>query len=262
MRDRLMREVAALGLSTEPGPEAPVAAPDLAALPGTAQRYLRFMKVLGRPRDWSFALGFKGRFRLGRLKRWMKCETWQYSSRLALARIFHIRVRMAGLVPVLARDTYVAGRGRMRVRLADLVTLADGRGEEFDVGELVTYLNDGIMLAPSMLLVPQVRWSAVDEASFEVAIGHAGRTVSARVFVGKDGAPTDFSTTDRFCSDERDPSKLVRARWTTPIDGWQEIDGRMLFTRGQAVWHLPEVEFAYADFTLDPASVRFNLAPG
>jgi hypothetical protein len=33
-------------------------------------------------------------------------------------------------------------------------------------------------------------------------------------------------------------------------------------TRGKAVWHPPDGEIAYADFSLDPATVAFNVAPG
>lgn len=58
------------------------------------------------------------------------------------------------------------------------------------------------------------------------------------------------------------PKKLVRARWTTPVDGWHETDGRRLWTRGRAVWHLPDGEFAYADFTPVPGTLAFNLRPG
>jgi predicted transcriptional regulator of viral defense system len=68
----------------------------------------------------------------------------------------------------------------MLIRLMDLVTVGDGTGEAYDIGELVTYLNDGIVLAPSMLLVPEVRWTAVDATSFDVALTDHGRTVSAR----------------------------------------------------------------------------------
>lgn len=263
MRAKLMREVARAGLPPGPGPESPLTEADLARLPDPARRYFRFMRVVGQPRVWSFRLGFRGRFRRSPGEAWMKCETWQYNSGLAVARIFHIRAWMGGLVPILARDTYVHGRGRMRIRLFDLVTVGDETGEEFDVGELVTYLNDGIMIAPSMLLRPEVRWSEVDARSFDVALTDGGRTVTARVFVDERGAPTDFSTTDRFAADLADPKKLVRTRWTTPVEGWQEIGGGCrLWTRGKAVWHMPGGEFAYADFAPVPGSLAFNVRPG
>ena len=46
------------------------------------------------------------------------------------------------------------------------------------------------------------------------------------------------------------------------MEAFQDIDGRRMPTRGQAVWHPPDGEFAYADFTLLPQTVRFNVRPG
>jgi len=265
MRRKFMRELGGLDLPRSPGREvnvAPVTEADLDPLPETARRYLRFMRVVGRPRDWSFRMGFTGRFRRSRNDAWMNCEAWQYNTRLALARIFHIRIRFFGIVPILGRDTYQKGRGRMLIRLLDLFTVGDGTGEPYDIGELVTYLNDGIFIAPSMLLVPEVHWSQVDADSFDIALTDHGRTVAARVFVDRRGAPMNFETTDRFCSDSRDATKVTRCRWTTPIEGWQEIGGRWLPTRGQAVWHPPEGELPYADFTFGRETLAFNVAPG
>lgn len=165
-------------------------------------------------------------------------------------------------MPVLGRDTYVDGRGRMLIRILDLVTVGDGTGEAYDIGELVTYLNDGIMLAPTMLLGPNVRWSEVDDASFDVALTDHGRTVQARVFVDAEGAPRNFETTDRFYSDPKDAAKVTRCRWTTPMEGFQAVGDRRLPTRGMAVWHPPAGELAYADFGFEPATLGFNVAPG
>jgi len=265
MRSKFMRELAALGLPTEPGPDFdryPITEADLESLPKTAQRYLRFMRVVGRPRDWSFRLGFVGRFRRSRDEGWMKCEAWQYNTRLSLARIFYMQLRFFGFIPVLGRDTYVDGRGRMLIRLLDLITVGDGTGEAYDVGELVTYLNDGVMIAPTLLLVPEVQWHEADDSSFELSIADHGRTVRAKVFVDERGAPVDFETTDRFYADPKDPAKATRCRWNTPIAGWQEVGGRMLPTAGKAIWHPEgEPELAYADIVFEPTTLVFNVAP-
>jgi hypothetical protein len=260
LRQRFLRELAASGLPVSGDPTA--ASSRIASLPEAAQRYLRFMGIAERPGDWSFRLGFTGRFRTKPQQAWMPCESWQYNNLPALARIFHIRIRFGGFLPVTGRDTYVGGHGRMLIRLFDLFTIEDGRGEEYDIGELVTCLNDGVLLAPSLLLAPAVSWAAVDNDSFDLSLTDHGRTVTARVLVDQQGAPRDFSTTDRFCYNPSDPKKLMRARWTTPVDGWQLVEGRSLFTRAQAVWHLPAGPFAYADFTPIPGSVAFNVPPG
>jgi hypothetical protein len=136
-------------------------------------------------------------------------------------------------------------------------------GRAYDIGELVTYLNDGVMIAPTMLLVPEVRWSEVDTSSFDVSIADRGRAVRARVFVDERGAPVNFETTDRFYSDPKDATEVIRCRWTTPIAGWQDVGDRRLPTSGLAVWHPPnEDELAYADFRFFPETLAFNVAPG
>jgi hypothetical protein len=62
--DAMSRQVAAAGLRVGPCPEAVVTDADLAGLPDAVQPYLRFMGVVGRPRDRSFRARFVGRFRL------------------------------------------------------------------------------------------------------------------------------------------------------------------------------------------------------
>jgi hypothetical protein len=89
-----------------------------------------------------------------------------------------------------------------------------------------------------------------------------GHTVRARVFLDDRGAPVNFETTDRFCDDPANPKKLMRARWTTPMEGFQDVNGRQVPTKGQAVWHLPTGELPYAEFELVPESLAFNVRPG
>lgn len=241
-----------------PGDGGPVTEGDLDDLPAVARRYLRFMGVVGRPRDWSFTARFSGRFRRRPDQPWMPCSAWQYNTSLDVARIFTMRVWFARVLPMMGHDTYVRGRGRMHGKLAGLVTVADGSGHGFDVGELTTYLNDAVLLAPSMLLGPRVAWEEADDRSFDVALTDAGRTVRARVFVDERGAPLDFSTTDRYADL---PGGPVQARWTTPVPEWSIVDGRPLPGPAGATWHLPHGPFTYVEGGFVPGSVRYNLAP-
>lgn len=127
---------------------------------------------------------------------------------------------------------------------------------------MVTYLNDAVLIAPSMLLTPEISWCSVDANSFDLMLTDHGRTVKARVVIDERGAPREFSTTDRFYYDPDQPKQLMRTRWTTPLAGWEVVDGRPLPTGAQAVWHLPQGQFAYADFRLTPGTLVFNVPPG
>ena len=161
MNKRFAATVAAAGLHVGPGDQHPVTDRDIAALPERAQHYLRFMGVVGRPRDWSFRARFSVRFRRKPDESWMQCQAWQYNASPEIARIFYMRVMFARVVPMIGRDTYVRGRGRMHGKLFDVITVADGHGEAFDIGELVTFLNDAVLLAPSILLSPATTWIEV-----------------------------------------------------------------------------------------------------
>jgi hypothetical protein len=261
MRTRFLREVAEAGLSHGPGSQTPVVEADLAALPAPAQRYLRFMEVLGRPRTWSIRARWTGGFRMRPDRPLQPCEVWQYDSSLEIARIFHMQVRLFGLLPVVVRDTYLRGCGRMLGRALDTFTIVDETNYKLDLGELCTYLNDAILLAPSMLLGPNTSWSGVDDRSFDVALTDHKLTVNARVFVDEHGAVTDFSTTDRYGRDPAGPNELIKTRWSTPIAGWMKFRGWMVPKNGKAVWHFPSGDFTYADFSLAPGDLEFDVSP-
>jgi len=259
MYRRLSDEVLSAGLAADGADSRPVTEEDIAGLPSTVRRYLRAMGVVHRPRDWSFLAHFTGRFRLKGRGAWMPAEVWQYNSAVDVARIFHMRIDFAGLVPMVGRDVYLRGKGVMHGKLLGLVTVARSEGWETDLSELTTYLNDAVLMAPSMLLRPTVSFTDVDDRSFDVTLADHGQTVTARVFVDDHGHPINFSTTDRYADL---PGGLVRAEWTTPIDGWKPDADRLVFTRGRAIWQLPDGPLDYLEFRMSPGAVRYNLTPG
>jgi hypothetical protein len=258
MYRRLSEEVCAAGLAAGRADSQRVSEEDLAGLPATVQRYLRAMGVVNRPRDWSFLAHFAGRFLLQGKGRWMPAEIWQYNSAQEVSHFFHMRIDFAGVVPMVGRDTYLRGKGIMHGKLLGLVTVVRSEGPETDMSELVTYLNDAVLVAPSMLLQPNISFAPVDDRSFDVTLADTGQQVTARVFLDDDGRPLNFSTTDRWGDFS---GGLVRAQWTTPIDGWQPDGDRFTFTHGSAVWQLPEGPLPYIDFRMSPGGVQYNVAP-
>jgi hypothetical protein len=258
LRADARRLAAEAGLFPAGAAGAPVTSDALDGLPEPAQRWLRWAGVVGRPRDRAFEARLRGRFRRGRDGPWMPCDAWQVNGSDPVGRVFVMRLDLAHVVPMVGHDTYLDGRGRMHGTLLGLITVADGDGEPFDVGELVTWLNDACMLAPSMLLDDRVTWDEGDGHSFRISVTDHGRTVSAAVDVDAVGALTDFSTTDRFADLGGGP---VRAEWRTPVDGWLLRGGRRLPTGCRAVWHLPDGPLPYVDGTFDPDSVTWDPDP-
>ncbi len=265
MRTKFLREVGALSLP-DPTVADLVEADEILSLPEPALRFFVFSRVVGRPRVTSFRARWEGRFRMRPEQPWMPCEVWQYDTSTEIARIFHMRLRFFGVVPTYVRDTYVQGVARMAGRLFDAVPIVDDASEKVAVGELVTWLNDAVLFAPSMLLAPpparrpwEVAFEAAGEDAFDVSVTDHGRTVRARVFVDARGAPVDFETHDRFGTDPADPKAgLVQARWTTPVESFVVLDEHVRPTRGKATWHFASGAFTYAELDALHADIAWN----
>ncbi len=251
------RRLAAERLPTGPLTADAVTDGDLAGLPSAAVRYLRAMGVVGRPRTRSLRAHWAGRFRLGAGRPWMPCDAWQVNTGGEVARLYRMRLLLAGVVPMWGWDTYRAGTGRMLGKALGLVTVADGSGPQFDSGELVTWLDDAVLLAPAMLLHPRTRWEDRGEDRFAVSVTDAGRTVSAVVALDGDGRPRDFRTDDRWADL---PGGPVRTPWSTPVGEWTVVDGRPRPITGTAVWHLPDGDHRYAEMRL--LQLDLNVPPG
>jgi hypothetical protein len=263
MRKKFLFEVASIGLPRGVGEHAIVTAADLEMLPAAAQRYMRFMRVLGRPRDFSFCARWDGRFRMAPDKPWMPCEAWQFNSAVEVARIFHMRLRFGGILPTYVRDLYVHGGGHMAGKVLDTFSIVDDQSEKITIGELVTWVNDALWFAPSMLLDARTTWTGVDDLTFDVSTVDRGTTVKARVFVDERGAMTDFSTTDRFGEEPANRNAgMVRAEWTTPVDGWDVRGIRPRPLGGRAIWHFPTGDFCYAETSTAHMQIAFNVPPG
>ena len=108
--------MAAAGLPLGPAATAPVTEADLVGLPPAGARYLRAMGVLGRPRTWSLRAHFTGRFRRGTDQPWLPMDAWQYNSAVEVARLFRMRLTVAGFVPMWGWDTYRGGPAGCWVR--------------------------------------------------------------------------------------------------------------------------------------------------
>lgn len=259
-RQRLAEDVRSMELDDRPRSPELVTDADLEQLPEPAQRYLRWAGVLGRPRDRAFTARFVGQFRMRPDQRWMPYRSWQLNATDPVTRLIHMRVDVAGVVPMFGTDSYLDQRGRMHGKVLGLVTVADGAGPEFDLGELVTYVNDAAMLAPSMLLTHRCEWTPIDDDSFDLTFTDGNNTVRARMFVDDDGRLLDFRTDDRWFAGV-DPA--VRTTWSTPIERWTtRRDGRPIPASGSAVWHLPDSEFTYVRGAFDPALVQFATMDG
>jgi hypothetical protein len=227
---------------------------DVRDLPEPVRRYIRHTGVIGQESVHNMRAVWQGRMRRDPRTGWFAIRAQQYNFYGDLARIFYIRGRMFG-VPVVGRDLYSTGEGRMIMKAAGLIPVVDVTGTEMASSGLVTLFNDMCLLAPATLADKRIRWVPIDSLTAKGSIEDAGRTVSATLHFNQDGEITDFVTDDRYMESR---GRFRKIRWSTPVGQYKDFRGIKLPSHGAAVWHLDEGEFTYAEFDLQ--SIEYNTA--
>jgi hypothetical protein len=184
----------------------------------------------------------------------MHSTSVQYNFLGSPTRLFFMKSRMLGL-PVQVFHDYATERATFRVRIAGLVNLVDERGEQLSRVETVTVLNDMCFFAPGSLIDPRLSWEPLDDRTARVTFTNGPHRVSATLHFNQRDELVDFTSDDR--PQLVDGTYLPR-RWSTPIEGYQQIDGLRLPTRGAAVYRYPEGDFTYGRFRL--RSVAYDVA--
>ncbi len=160
--------------------------------------------------------------------------------------VWKAKAYRGGLPLLTVRDSYVEGRGGMRVRLAGLFPIVNASGPELDHSSAVRFLNE-MMWFPSAFLRPNITWTAIDDTSAEVSLTDQGRSVSGKLYFAPDGRPTNFIS--RRYKDIGTGSEPQL--WSTPITAYGTFCGLRLPAAGQAVWHLESGDFTYIDLRVE-----------
>ena len=217
-----------------------VEAPELEKLPPPVRRWLEASGTVGRPRATTVRLKQRGELRTGPDKPWMPVVAEQYFSVDPPGFVWSVNARMMGVLPIAGRDRYADGHGHMLIKVASLLTVADGVGPEIDQGAALRYLGE-IVWFPSAALSDSISWEAIDERSARAKMRHGGVTATA-VFSFDERGRLASLTADRYMSSDGGPRL---EKWVIPITEWRTIRGIEMPVRGNAVWKLAAGDFDY-----------------
>lgn len=221
-------------------PNAVITEDDIADLPPVVQRYMRYSGVIGKPRIDSFGFTMEGRIRNGSDANWMEMESRQFNLLSDPARIYYVR----GVGnPMSGVDSFIAGTGRMQIKLFNLVTIDDVTGPEMDRSALVTFLND-LTFCPLGYFSLPVEWRQLSDTQAELSLTHAGMTVTAVLSFANDGRLLDWETADRYAAVD---GRQLQDRWSTPMDEHGEVAGLRIPIRGRGVHNYDGIPFTYVE---------------
>ena len=222
-------------------------------MPESVQKYLAYVGVIGKEKVKNVRVVCDGDFKLDPGKDWVKISSQQYNFFDDPARFYFIQANMFG-VPVIGLHSYTDAKASMLIKLAGLITVADGRGPEMNRAETVTVFNDMCLLAPASLIDQRIQWETIDSQTVKATFDNNGSKISALLYFNDKGELINFVSDDRSYSPTG--KTFQQASWSTPVKDYKEINGLKLPTYGEAIWHFPEGDYCYA--RLNIREVEYN----
>lgn len=217
-------------------------------VPPVVRRYLNWAGVVGQPIPGSMALRQAGRIRPGAGRPWWRFTADQSFLMGLPAFGWLAHVRVAGLQLLRVRDSYVAGRGRMEVRFARVVPLANHRGDVLNEAALLRYLSEMVWF-PAALLLGNVEWRQLDQNTAQATIHDAGLSATGTLRFDNHGRPLEFTARrgrhlggNRFRADP----------WIVAYTAYGQLNGVRAPTEGWAGYCSPSGTQRYVELRVEP----------
>lgn len=226
---------------------------DITHLPRPVQQYLQYTGSLGRPKVRSFQAVMHGEMRQDEADKWFTFRAEQYNTIADPSRLFFMKARVKGL-PTAGYHAYQNREALMLIKVLSLLPVVDIQEDQLFRAETVTFLNDVCIMAPAALIDERFQWEPLDDRRVRVIFENQGVSVSAELQFAADGRLINFRSNDRT-----DINRRAQVPFSTPIGDYQEVDGRLVPTYGEAIWHYPEGAFTYGRFHID--KIIYNEMP-
>ena len=154
-----------------------------------------------------------------------------------------------GKVPfVSAKDSYVNGKGNLQIKLFSFIKIVNAKGKEYDQGELLRWLSEGLCAPTILLPSKQLRWEAIDDQSAKVIFTNNNLTVEGIFFINEQGQITMFKA-KRY----RD---TTLEDWTGYCKDYRIVDNVKIPFYMVVEWNLESGNHCYAKFSID--EIEFN----
>ncbi|WP_084539191.1 DUF6544 family protein [Hymenobacter daecheongensis] len=233
---RLRRDVTRLFARVPPTAGQVFRAAELAGLPAPVQRYFRHVLPEGQPYLRGLRLRHTGQFKTDLKNDWIAIEGQQYITADPPGFIWQGITRW-----FTARDEYVAGRGRLAVRLLGAVPIAGGTGPAYNQGELLRWLIESTWLPTTLLPGKNITWTAIDDQSARLTLSHQGQVVSCLVRFNAQNEVTE-------CEAMRQMDEATQGLWLCRFEQYRRWQGVLIPGVGEASYVVEGVRQPYARF--------------
>ena len=214
-------------------------------LPSPVRRYFNYALRENQPFISSVRLKHGGEFRPHPNLKWFSIKGEEYFT------VENPGFCWLGKIPLAtATDTYVDGKGNLKVKLLSLIKFIDARGKETDQGELYRWLAEAPWFPTALLPSERLRWEAVDDSSAKIIFSDKGLKLEGTFYFNGQGQITVFKA-------KRYMGKNELVNWSCYYKDYREVNCLQIPLCGEVVWNLDAGDYAYGRFKIE--KIEYDL---
>jgi hypothetical protein len=142
-------------------------------------------------------------------------------------------------------------KGRLTVSLFAAFKIIDGKGPQYDQGELIRWLGESVLYPTNLLPGGRLSWTAIDQNSARLDFRCDGLTLFFVATFNGLGEITQLET-------KRYMDKKSREKWIIKVADYKLLNEVRVPTKFEVLWRLKTRDFSYAKFNI--TSIEYNIA--
>lgn len=208
----------------------------LDSLPEPVQRYFKHVLKDGQSYISYVRLTHDGQFKIA--EKWVNIKGEQYFTTEKPGFIWKGTTWM-----FVARDMYIADKGRLIASLFSVYNIVDAHGENYNEGELQRWIAESVWFPTNLLPSTRLNWTAIDSNSARLNFKYKDISTS---FVVRFNDSNEIKEMESF----RYMGEEKREKWLCTMSNYKEINGVVVPTYAEAIWRLEKGDNAYAKFNV------------
>ncbi len=218
----------------------------LDSLPEPVQRYFNHILKDGQPYISYARIKHEGQFKAGLDKGWMDIKGEQYATTENPGFIWK-----GTTVMFIARDMYIADKGRLIVSLFSLINVVDVKGEEYNQGELLRWLGESILYPTNFLPSEKLNWLPIDDNTAKLTFNYKGLSLFFIMTFNDIGEIIEMET-ERYMDAENLETWVIKAA------DYKALNNVIIPTTFEVLWRLEKGDFSYARFNITVVEYNKN----
>lgn len=226
---------------------------DLDELPSPVRQWLIKSQVVGKDRIQYMTFTQTGSMRLNEDNdEWVDSIATQYVNLVEPSFLWHVNVDMMPVIDTLGRDSFIDGKGSMKITLSGLIPVVnESDGEKINLSSMHRFLLE-LPFYPTVALEDYITWESIDEHSAKAIMSFYEKQVEV-IFYFKDNHDIDRVEALRYKDTDEAARKIPFIGY---YQGTIQVDGMVVSNQASLVWMQEDTPYEW--YRLENKDISMN----